>query len=202
MPEFPNKMNDFSDFFAFKKMLKTNTVLLLGYFYEGSWFFEVSDKEKEGKHLVCSLYLEEPIYFEGVSTPERVKCRDPERGGHEDSLAHVINAFQDSCRRIAEEEKALKLEMKTFQRIAALEKALSRCQKAEEPSQCEIFCLREILNEEKAKCSGMKEMAKVQISQFRAKRFSHSGKSLLWDERYSSSGDFEDGFSDEQEDEI
>nr|WNL49967.1 hypothetical protein MarFTMF_451 [Marseillevirus sp.] len=169
-------------------MQKTNCVLLLGNIHEGSWFFKVSDKEKEGKHLLCSLLLNEPVYVKGISTPERVKCR---------SLHRAINAFRDSCQRVSEEE-AIKLAMKTRERVEALERAVACCQ---EVGEAQIFCLREMLDEEKQKFLGLKKKAnKVQISQFKAKKLSHSGGTLIWDGRYSSCGSFEEDSSDDESD--
>lgn len=167
-------------------MQKTNAVFLLGNLCEGSWFFKVSDKEKEGKHLVCSLLLEEPVYVKGILTPERVKCW---------SLYRAINAFRDSCQRIGEEE-AIKLAMKTRERVEALEKAVACCQ---EVGETQISCLREMLDEEKQKFSGLKKKAnKVQISQFKAKKLSCSGGTLVWDGRYSSCGSFEEDSLDDE----
>ncbi|AQQ73938.1 hypothetical protein [Kurlavirus BKC-1] len=165
-------------------MQKTNTVFLLGHLHEGSWFFKVSDKEKEGKHLICSLVLNEPVYVKGILTPERVKYR---------SLHRAINAFRDSCQRVGE-EKAIELAMKTRERVEALEKAVACCQ---EVGETQISCLQEMLDEEKQKFSDLKKKAnRVQISQFKAKKSSRSGETLVWDSRYSSCGSFEEDSSD------
>nr|WRK65527.1 hypothetical protein MarFTME_482 [Marseillevirus futianmevirus] len=163
-------------------MLKTDTVLLLGTFHEGRWFFKVSNEEKKGKRLICSLTLEEPIYFKGVSTPEAVA---------RNALERAINHFRDSCRRVSEED-AFKAALKARERVMALEKALACCQEVEEPPHYEILCLREILEEERLKFSVLEERASRngQITQFKAKKMSLSGESLLWDSRYSASGEF------------
>ncbi|AQM73356.1 hypothetical protein B1750_gp375 [Noumeavirus] len=178
------RRNIFVFFFTLQKMQKTNAVFLLGTLHEGSWFFKVSDKEKDGKHLICSLLLEEPVYIKGISTPERVRCW---------SLQRAVNAFRDSCQRVGEEE-AIKLTMKTRERVGALEKAVACCQEAGET---QISCLREMLDEERQKYLDLKKKAnRVQISQFKAKKLPHSGGSLVWDCRYSSCGSFEEDNSD------
>lgn len=167
-------------------MQKTNTVFLLGNLCEGYWFFKVSDKEKEGKHLICSLVLNEPVYVRGILTPERVKYR---------SLHRAINAFRDSCQRVGE-EKAIELAMKTRERVEALEKAVACCQEAGET---QISCLQEMLDEEKQKFSDLKKKAnKGQISQFKAKKLLYLGGSPIRDSRYSSCGSFEEDTLDDE----